>query len=261
MKNYSLLIGVRKGGTRALIDMIGMHSKVHSASNEMHFFDMDENYNKGYSWYQESMPACKDDELAIEKTPRYFVTPTVPFRVFNFNKDIKLLLIVRDPVTRLISDYTQLLHNHLAKKMNFISFEEFVMIDDDKTETKQLNIHNDAVTRSIYVKHMKKWLRYFPKSQIHVINGDRLIKKPWQEIRRVESFLELQHEIKKNHFYFNRTKGFHCLKRTGRCLAKSKGRQHPNVSTAILHKLRTFFRPYNFLFYDLMGQDFGWPEE
>ena len=77
----------------------------------------------------------------------------------------------------------------------------------------------------------------------------------------LESFLQLKHEIKKTHFYFNRTKGFHCLKRAGRCLAKSKGRQHPNVSSEILHKLRTFFRPYNFQFYDIIGQDFGWPEE
>ena len=254
---------MRKGGTRALIDMIGMHSKVHSANNEIHFFDIDENYNKGHLWYQEKMPSCKKDEIVIEKTPRYFVTPSVPYRVFNFNKDIKLLLIVRDPVTRLISDYSQLLHNHETKKMSFVSFEEFVMVEEDKDKkgTKQVNIHNDAITRSIYVKHMKKWLQYFSKSQIHVINGDRLIKKPWQEIRGVETFLQLKHEIKKTHFYFNRTKGFHCLKRTGRCLAKSKGRQHPNVSTEIVHKLRTFFRPFNFQFYDMMGEDFGWPEE
>ena len=261
IKRYSLLIGVRKGGTRALIDMIGLHSKVRTASGELHFFDIDENYNKGYLWYQEKMPACKKDEIAIEKTPRYFNTPTVPSRVFTFNKAIKLLIIVRDPVTRLISDYTQLLHNHVEKNLNFVSFEDFIMTEDKKMKTKQVNVQNDAVIRSIYVKHMRKWLNYFPKTQIHVVNGDRLIKKPWQEIRQVEKFLHLKHEIKKNHFYFNRTKGFHCLKRTGRCLAKSKGRQHPNVSSIILHQLRIFFRPYNFQFYDLMGKDFGWPEE
>ena len=199
--------------------------------------------------------------VALEKTPSYFVTPTVPFRVFSFNKDIKLLLIVREPVTRLISDYTQLLHNHVAKNLTFMSFEEFVKINDDEKGGKSNLVHNDAITRSIYVKHMKKWLRYFPISQIHVINGDRLIKKPWKEIRKVESFLRIKHEIKKSHFYFNRTKGFHCLKRTGRCLAKSKGRQHPSVPGELLHKLRIFFRPYNNQFYDLIGQDFGWPEE
>ena len=255
----TILIGVRKGGTRALVDMIGMHSKVHSASNEIHFFDIDENYNKGYSWYQERMPSCKKNEIAIEKTPSYFVTSKVPSRVFEFNKNIKLLLIVRDPVTRLISDYTQLLHNHVTKNLTFISFEKFVMKGEKIGQSNPM--YKDAITRSIYVKHMKKWLHYFPKSQIHVINGDRLIKKPWKEVSKVEKFLQLKHEIKKTHFYFNRTKGFHCLKRSGRCLAKSKGRQHPNVSSEVIHKLRKFFRPYNYQFYDQVGQDFGWPEE
>ena len=41
-----LLIGVRKGGTRALIEMMGLHSKVHIARDEIHFFDNDENYKK-----------------------------------------------------------------------------------------------------------------------------------------------------------------------------------------------------------------------
>ena len=45
------------------------------------------------------------------------------------------------------------------------------------------------------------------------------------------------------------------------CLAKSKGRIHPNISSVVVHKLRKFFRPYNYKFYDLVGQDFGWPEE
>ena len=41
-----LLIGVRKGGTRALIEMMGLHLKVHIARDEIHFFDNDENYKK-----------------------------------------------------------------------------------------------------------------------------------------------------------------------------------------------------------------------
>ena len=261
LTSYCLLIGVRKGGTRALIDMINLHSKVRSASKEMHFFDIDDNHNRGYSWYQQKMPSCKDDEIVIEKTPRYFVTPSVPSRVFKFNKEIKLLLIVRDPVTRLISDYAQLRHNHIAKKMEFVPFEDFVLVEDKSAKAKQVNKQSDAIIRSMYVKHMRKWLEYFSKAQIHVVNGDRLIKKPWQEVRKVESFLSLKHEVKKSHFYFSKIKGFHCLKHKARCLAKSKGRQHPNVSATVLHQLRAFFRPYNFQFYDLIGQDFGWPEE
>ena len=52
-----------------------------------------------------------------------------------------------------------------------MSFNEFVIMNDDKKGGKSARPHNDAITRSIYVKHMKKWLQYFPISQIHVING------------------------------------------------------------------------------------------
>ena len=242
--------------------MLGMHSKVNSASKEMHFFDIDENYENGYSWYQQKMPSCQNSEITIEKSPSYFFTRKVHSRVFRFNKDIKLLLIVREPVTRLISDYTQLLHKHVADNFTFMSFEEFVRMEmgGDKDEENSIHIYNNAMTRSIYAKQMKKWMRYFPLSQIHVIDGERLINKPWEEIGRVENFLMLEHEIEKSNFYYNNTKGFYCLKTKG-CLRESKERQHPDVSAELLHKLRIFFAPYNNQFYDLIGQNFGWPEE
>ena len=46
-----------------------------------------------------------------------------------------------------------------------------------------------------------------------------------------------------------------------KCLAKTKGRVHPKVSQEFLHKLRKFFRPYNFQFYDMTGHDHGWPDD
>ena len=41
-----ILIGVRKGGTRALLDMLNLHSAIRVANFEVHFFDNDTNYNK-----------------------------------------------------------------------------------------------------------------------------------------------------------------------------------------------------------------------
>ena len=205
------------------------------------------------------MPSTNVNEYAIEKSPSYFVTPTVPKRIYDMNKDIKLLLIVRDPLTRLISDYTQILHNHLEKGLVFKPFKDLALNADGTVNTKY-----DALTRSMYVNFMSNWLNYFPRSQIHVVNGEKLIKKPWHEVRKVEEFLGLNHEITKSHFFFNSTKGFHCLHKKRdeeHCLAKSKGRSHPVISKFLVHKLRTFFRPYNYKFYDLVGQDLGWPDD
>ena len=37
---------------------------------------------------------------------------------------VLLLLVVRDPVTRLISDYAQILENHRKRNLEYKSFEE-----------------------------------------------------------------------------------------------------------------------------------------
>ena len=174
------------------------------------------------------------------------------------NKKIRILLIVRDPLTRLISDYTQILHNHMEKNLVFKPFRALAFNPDGS-----VNLQYDALLRSLYVNFLPMWLEFFPMSQIHVVNGEKLIKKPWHEVRKIEDFLGLDHEITKENFFFNSTKGFHCFQKDNEehCLAKSKGRIHPNISSIVVHKLRKFFRPYNYKFYDLVGQDFGWPEE
>jgi len=82
--------------------------QVEKAPVEVHFFDRDGNYAKGLEWYQQQMPEVREDQISIEKSPSYFVTPEVPERIHGMNNSIKLLLIVREPVTRVISDYTQI---------------------------------------------------------------------------------------------------------------------------------------------------------
>ena len=256
-----ILIGVRKGGTRALIEMLGLHSKIKIAHDEIHFFDDELRYKQGREWYKNQMPTTSSPyQIVVEKTPSYFVTDGVPERVYTMNNQTKLLLVVRDPVTRLISDYSQLAEKIRLRNNSFKSFEEFVTQDDSQT----INPINDAVERSIYVTSMVKWLQVFPRDQIHIVNGEKLIKKPWQELNKVEKFLHLKPEISESYFQFIPSKGFHCLRHKTKyvkCLAKTKGRRHPSVSKELLHKLRTFFRPYNYKFYDLTGQDHGWPED
>uniref|UniRef100_A0A1A9X4D3 Sulfotransferase domain-containing protein n=1 Tax=Glossina brevipalpis TaxID=37001 RepID=A0A1A9X4D3_9MUSC len=109
----ALIIGIRKCGTRALLEMLYLHPRIQKAGGEVHFFDRDENYMKGLDWYRKKMPHSFRGQITIEKSPSYFVSPEVPERVRAMNASIKLLLIVREPVTRAISDYTQL-RSHAA---------------------------------------------------------------------------------------------------------------------------------------------------
>lgn len=46
---HAIIIGVKKGGTRALLQFLRAHPDVQAAGPEPHFFD--KNYDKGFTWY------------------------------------------------------------------------------------------------------------------------------------------------------------------------------------------------------------------
>lgn len=86
-----LIIGVKKSGTRALLEFIRLHPDVRAAGCEVHFFDR--HYGRGLHWYRNHMPPTIDGQITMEKTPSYFITKEVPFRVHHMNPSTKYELI------------------------------------------------------------------------------------------------------------------------------------------------------------------------
>ncbi|KAM6299303.1 heparan sulfate glucosamine 3-O-sulfotransferase 4 [Aegotheles albertisi] len=253
----ALIIGVKKGGTRALLEAIRAHPDVRAVGTEPHFFDR--NYEKGLEWYRNVMPKTLDGQITMEKTPSYFVTNEAPRRIHSMAKDTKLIVVVRNPVTRAISDYTQT----LSKKPEIPTFEVLAF----KNRTLGLiDASWSAIRIGIYALHLENWLQYFPLSQILFVSGERLITDPAGEMAKVQDFLGLKRIVTEKHFYFNKTKGFPCLKKpedssAPRCLGKSKGRTHPKIDPDVIHRLRKFYKPFNVMFYQMTGQDFQWEQE
>ncbi|XP_054363540.1 heparan sulfate glucosamine 3-O-sulfotransferase 4 isoform X1 [Mirounga angustirostris] len=296
----ALIIGVKKGGTRALLEAIRVHPDVRAVGVEPHFFDR--NYEKGLEWYRpfkysvapkipamvllksitsepdrpsccfslkrrqgeepglrNVMPKTLDGQVTMEKTPSYFVTNEAPKRIHAMAKDIKLIVVVRNPVTRAISDYTQT----LSKKPEIPTFEVLAF----KNRTLGLiDASWSAIRIGIYALHLENWLQYFPLSQILFVSGERLIVDPAGEMAKVQDFLGLKRVVTEKHFYFNKTKGFPCLKKpedssAPRCLGKSKGRTHPRIDPDVIHRLQKFYKPFNMMFYQMTGQDFQWERE
>ena len=86
----------------------------------------------------------------------------------------------------------------------------------------------------------------FPKKNVHVVDGDLLVEKPMNEIRKVETFLGLPHYFNTSHFtYPKHKKGFPCfmLGGVGKCMARDKGRDHPLLKNETLNFLLTKFQP------------------
>ncbi|XP_063285069.1 heparan sulfate glucosamine 3-O-sulfotransferase 2 [Pelobates fuscus] len=250
----AIIVGVKKGGTRAVLEFIRVHPEVRAMGTEPHFFDR--NYERGLDWYRNLMPRSVDRQITVEKTPSYFVTRDAPRRISHMSPKVKLIVVVRNPVTRAISDYTQT----LSKKPDIPSFSELAFRNQTSGE---VDTAWNAIRIGLYALHLQPWLSHFPISQMHFVSGERLITDPAGEMARVQDFLGLKRLVTDKHFYFNKTKGFPCLKKPGgggapRCLGKSKGRTHVQINTEDIEQLRDFYRPHNIKFYEIVGQDFHW---
>ena len=251
-----IIIGTMKSGTKALIEFIGTHPKVKTGRKETFFFVKDENYLKGFDFYRDMMPFSNPGDITIEKTPDYFQSELARERIYRYDSSIKLLVTFKNPVTRAISDYRHYKERHSDVKENFQSFVT------DKV-TGELNLTCRAINVSIYVDHLQKWYSYFPKQQIHVVDGEKLITNPLKEIRRVEEFLGLEHVINSDYIAFNKQKGFYCMRSSIRepfeCLPPEKGEMpNPYVDPSFLEKLRDFYHPYNEQLFKLVNQTFDW---
>lgn len=256
----AIIIGVRKGGTRALLEFLKLHPKIKACSTEVHFFDVEENYQLDLDWYRRKMPKSLPGDITIEKTPAYFVTDKVPERVQQMSTDVKLIVTLRDPTERAISDYVQVF---TKKRKRSQSFEEFITQDK---EQKILKTSTKTVQVGVYIKHLRNWLKYFPLSQLHFVSMEEMKVNPAKELQAVEKFLNIEPFIKKEHFYINETKHFPCVtmpdKTKGEnagCLSETKGRPHPTVRNDIRTLLQNYYRPYNLELYKKAQRDFHWP--
>ena len=251
----AIIIGVKKGGTRALTNMLKIHPDICAARTEIHYFDREENFFKGIQWYIDKMPFTKKNQITIEKSPSYFVVDKVPLRISLLSPHVKLFLIVRNPIERLVSDFVQLDSKQVKQNGNRYTFEELVF-----HSSGEINEHYSPVAVSMYDIHFQKWLKYFNREQIHIVDGDALVENPFPELQKAEKFLGVSTYFHKEMFYFNESKGFYCWKRSGKptCLGDGKGRQHPALSDSVRSKLQTFFLPHNENFFQLCQYKFSW---
>jgi len=82
------------------------------------------------------MPATTSGQLTVEKTPSYLVSGRVVERIFAMDPDVRLLVVVRDPVTRAVSDYTQA----ATKRPDIAPFEQLAFVAGNLTNS-QLGLH------------------------------------------------------------------------------------------------------------------------
>ncbi|CAL4114027.1 unnamed protein product, partial [Meganyctiphanes norvegica] len=139
----------------------------------------------GIEWYRNEMPISYEDQITIEKSPQYFVRDQAPYRIFKYNSTICLILIVKEPVERTLSEYA---HHKLnwepgIKKGELIPFEKEVFNSSGGVNTQNVNVY-----KSIYWPYLQHYLEFFQRDQILVVDGDEFVQYPLPVIQKVEKF-------------------------------------------------------------------------
>ena len=250
----TLIIGVAKCGTHALLTFLGQHPQIVRNTDIGASLFFTEHYTKGLGWYKNRMPYSLPGQVVIERIRGYFIDG-VPERIFNLNPRIKLLLAVRNPVDRAVSAYAMMKSFHDNKNETIQGVKPGDIFPPFELIWKELmNVFYDT--------SLEHWLQYFRIEQIHFVDGDILRKSPVQELKKIEQFLNIEPFFHDTHFYLNTTRGVFCMSkpRFGQtnCLGEGKGRKHPKVNETVLEIMRDILRPHNQRFYELSRRHFSW---
>ena len=259
----NIIVGNFKCGTRELIDFMSMHPRIVIKSApiyEVQFFD--EKYHKGLQWFRRQMPCSYSNQITVVKTPSYFQHPLVPARIHAMDPSIKLIVLVREPVSRTLSQFT--FHKSGLKK--FKNNLKRAVLDRRRNKIDKNSYY---VKHSIYDEGMKRYLKYFNLSQIKVIDTEDFKNDPFAVLHDLEEFLNIENTVRPENIVFNSEKGYHCLRRNSNsraaaCYESNRGRNSSKVkhmikgSADVIETLKDFFKPHNERFFKLVGRAFKW---
>jgi len=174
-----VIIGAMKSGTSTIDRNLIAHSQIgFTKIKEPNFFNR--NYHKGIEWYLNQFP---DNKLILGDTsPNYsrlHLYPDTVRNIMEFNSEMKIIYIVRDPIDRIIS---QLHHNLYRDRIKPTQLE------------RELIENKDYVLTSSYNFQIQPYLESFGRKNIKVITFENFIEKPSEILKDICEFLEVDYE-------------------------------------------------------------------
>jgi hypothetical protein len=250
-----IIIGAQKAGTTSVYNYLIKHPNVlASFRKEVCFFDYC--YYKGMKWYNNHFPSkltelfykyiLRRRLLTGEATPDYFVHPNAPKRISETLPDVKLILVLRNPIDRAYSHY-----NHERKGKNEeLSFEEAIEKEEERMNGEIQKIsqdehffsynlhHHGYLYKGIYEMHLSRWFDEIPRDRILIIDNQDLKDNTPQVMNTLTEFLEIPKfklpEYKK--YYSNK---------------------YSKMSEATRDRLKEYYKEHNMRLSELLGVSYN----
>ncbi len=277
VKPSFLIVGAQKAATSSLFEYLAQHPLInYPQTKEIGFFSQNRKYEKGIEWYHAQFSKKRNflkPYLTFEATPEYLYHPDAAQRIFDYNPKMKIIIILREPVSRAFSawnmyrefkengdlkdeKFTNLFPIHLPESEvfqayyqtdEFPSFEEvvekemqYINADADTSTPKEPSI----IRRGIYYPQVKRYFDLFPRENILVLNYLDFLKPETLNnlLKVVFDFIELLH------------KGLNEIKTT----PANKRSYVQKINFPIQQALNEFYDPFNQKLWELIGKTFTW---
>lgn len=251
-----LIIGAQRSGTTSLYEYLVQHPAIVPArKKEVTFFNHSERLKLGLNWYRSFFPlqsfklSRRDGSTPVtgEATPEYLFFPHVAERVARVLPNAKLIVILRDPVTRAYSEY----EINVRKGREELSFEEALEKEAERTASEFQRMRSDENyysrnchlysyrQRGHYAEQLDGWLSCFPREQFHILKSEDMFSNPEETYNSVIAFLGL------SPFYdakFEKHNSAH------------RSKMKPETAT----QLREYYRPHNAKLYEMINRNMHW---
>ncbi len=242
-----LIIGAQKAGTTSLHQFLAEHPDVgRPATKEIHYFD--HNAYRSLDWYRSHFPPRTRAAQVGEATPYYLFHPCCPERVRAAIPDVKLIVLLRDPVERAHSH-----HNHevalgyeqldfasaLAREPERLAGEE-ARIRADPRYRSFAHQHYSYVARGMYAEQLERWYAHFPREQMFVLASETFFADPGSTLHAVQTWLGL-------------------ASHTPPRLSPLNARTYDAMDSALRAQLRSAFAPDKVRLHELIDAELPWP--
>ena len=180
----------------------------------IHYFDL--RYPRGDAWYTSHFPSrpykamlsrrAGQTVLTGEGSPYYLFHPAVPSRVGTTIPNVRLIVMLRDPISRAYSHY----QHEVARGFESLPFEDALKMEKERLagEAERLcadpsyysfaHEHFSYVSRGIYVDQLRRWMAVFRQTQILIVDSGDFFARPERAYSDVVAFLGLrEHSLKR----------------------------------------------------------------
>ncbi len=255
-----LIIGTKRGGTTSLWNYLIQHPLVPRLfpawnTKTSHYFE--ENWHRGEQWYRSHFPTDRRRKAlerrhgapprAGEAAPLYMFHPLAPARVQALIPDVRLIVLLRDPVERAWSHWKE----RRTEGKEPLGFAEALAAEPERTagERERLIADPDLFSeaydwytyraRGRYLEHLEPWLQRFTREQILFVPSETLYREPAATYAEVLRFLGLPpHDLGSYEVYNHR-------------------RSSP-MDPALREELTAYYRPHNAALARRLGMTFEW---